>query len=88
MTIVGHIVRWLKYSLAFYPKWLKSILAFTHFIDVSLKVVDESSWILDFLRAEYDSDYCFFSQDLSDLTTQTIILKLCRYCSVPGFLVV
>lgn len=29
MTIVGHIVRWLKYSLAFYPKWLKSILAFT-----------------------------------------------------------
>ena len=31
MTIVGHIVRWLKYSLAFYPKWLKSILAFTLF---------------------------------------------------------
>ena len=30
MTIVGHIVRWLKYSLAFYPKWLKSILAFTN----------------------------------------------------------
>ena len=29
MTIVGHIVQWLKYSLAFYPKWLKSILAFT-----------------------------------------------------------
>ena len=32
MTIVGHIVRWLKYSLAFYPKWLKSILAFTVFL--------------------------------------------------------
>lgn len=32
-----------------------------HFIVVSLKVVDESSWILDFLRAEYDSDYYLFS---------------------------
>ena len=29
VTIVGHIVRWLKYSLAFYQMWLKSILAFT-----------------------------------------------------------
>ena len=34
MTIVGHIVRWLKYSLAFYPKWLKSILAFTKNIEI------------------------------------------------------
>ena len=25
----GDVVRWLKYSLAFYPKWFKSILAFT-----------------------------------------------------------
>ena len=29
VTIVGHVVRWLKYSLAFQQKWLKSILAFT-----------------------------------------------------------
>ena len=27
MTIVGHIVRWLKYSLAFYPKWLNDRIA-------------------------------------------------------------
>lgn len=29
MTIVEQIVGWLNYSLAFYRKWLKSILAFT-----------------------------------------------------------
>jgi len=29
VTIVEQIVGWLNYSLAFYRKWLKSILAFT-----------------------------------------------------------
>lgn len=36
----------------------------------------------------YDFDYNFFRQDLSGQTTQAIILKLCRYCTVLVFLVV
>ena len=84
MTIVGHIVRWLKYSLAFYPKWLKSILAFTSitrepFLFYEMRVTAK---LLSQGASDEEALMQIVGENLFQYPTEKTIRKIARSCMI------